>query len=74
MKMRPGLGEWGLERFPEAVTHCRRILPQDNDTEPFFLALIRKGDSSPHPSPPGGEGERSEGEEAAGGERKAAGG
>jgi len=41
--MRPGLREWGSESFPEAVTRCRRILPQDNDTEPFFLALMRKG-------------------------------
>ncbi|MBN2465268.1 RsmB/NOP family class I SAM-dependent RNA methyltransferase [candidate division WOR-3 bacterium] len=42
LKMRPGLSEWGRESFPEAVGRCRRILPQDNDTEPFFLALIRK--------------------------------
>lgn len=40
--MRPGLAEWERESFPEAVTQCRRILPQDNDTEPFFLALIRR--------------------------------
>ena len=40
--MRPGLREWETESFPEAVTRCRRILPQDNDTEPFFLALIRR--------------------------------
>jgi NOL1/NOP2/sun family putative RNA methylase len=65
MKMRPGLVEWEHERFPDSVSLCRRILPQDNDTEPFFLALIRKGDPSPHPSPPRGEGERSEGEESA---------
>jgi NOL1/NOP2/sun family putative RNA methylase len=42
LKMRPGLSEWGRESFPEAVGRCRRILPQDNDTEPFFLALIRR--------------------------------
>jgi NOL1/NOP2/sun family putative RNA methylase len=40
--MRPGLREWERESFPEVVTRCRRILPQDNDTEPFFLALIRR--------------------------------
>lgn len=40
--MRPGLSEWGRESFPDAVDRCRRILPQDNDTEPFFLALIRR--------------------------------
>jgi 16S rRNA C967 or C1407 C5-methylase (RsmB/RsmF family) len=42
LKMRPGLANWGHESFPEAVGRCRRILPQDNDTEPFFLALIRR--------------------------------
>jgi NOL1/NOP2/sun family putative RNA methylase len=42
LAMRPGLREWGRESFPETVSRCRRILPQDNDTEPFFLALIRK--------------------------------
>jgi 16S rRNA C967 or C1407 C5-methylase (RsmB/RsmF family) len=42
LTMRPGLLEWERERFPDAVSRCRRILPQDNDTEPFFMALIRK--------------------------------
>ena len=42
LAMRPGLREWEHEQFPEAVGRCRRILPQDNDTEPFFVALIRK--------------------------------
>ena len=42
LMMRPGLLEWGREQFPEAVGRCRRILPQDNDTESFFVALIRK--------------------------------
>ena len=39
---RPGLREWSGESFPEAVSRCRRILPQDNDTEPFFMASIRR--------------------------------
>ena len=42
LKMRAGLREWEREQFPEAVGRCRRILPQDNDTEPFFVALIRR--------------------------------
>jgi len=42
LKMRPGLAEWERESFPQVVSRCRRILPQDNDTEPFFLALIRR--------------------------------
>ncbi|MCR4423630.1 MAG: RsmB/NOP family class I SAM-dependent RNA methyltransferase [candidate division WOR-3 bacterium] len=39
---RPALREWNGELFPEEVQRCRRILPQDNDTEAFFVALIRK--------------------------------
>lgn len=42
LKMRPGLAEWEGDTFLEALSRCRRILPQDNDTEPFFLALIRR--------------------------------
>jgi NOL1/NOP2/sun family putative RNA methylase len=42
LAMRPGLREWGKEAYPDVVSRCRRILPQDNDTEPFFLALIRR--------------------------------
>jgi NOL1/NOP2/sun family putative RNA methylase len=42
LAVRPGLAEWEYEKFPDAVARCRRILPQDNDTEPFFLARIRK--------------------------------
>lgn len=40
--MRPGLTEWLDTRFPGELSRCRRILPQDNDTEPFFVALVRK--------------------------------
>ncbi len=39
-----GLTEWQGERYADAVERTRRILPQDNDTEAFFVALIRKGD------------------------------
>ncbi|MEO0077618.1 MAG: RsmB/NOP family class I SAM-dependent RNA methyltransferase [candidate division WOR-3 bacterium] len=42
LKMRPALCEWNGRRFPGGVAECRRILPQDNDTEAFFLARIRK--------------------------------
>jgi NOL1/NOP2/sun family putative RNA methylase len=42
LAMRPGLHGWERVQFPEAVGRCRRILPQDNDTEPFFVALIRR--------------------------------
>ncbi|MGQ9677833.1 MAG: RsmB/NOP family class I SAM-dependent RNA methyltransferase [bacterium] len=39
---RPALTEWEGETFPTSVQHCRRILPQDNNTEAFFVALIKK--------------------------------
>lgn len=42
-KMRPGLSVWKGDGFPGSVLDCRRILPQDNDSEAFFVALIRKG-------------------------------
>jgi len=46
--MRPGLTEWNGAVFPDAVRRCRRILPQDNDTEAFFVALISKRDDAAH--------------------------
>ncbi|MEO0081335.1 MAG: RsmB/NOP family class I SAM-dependent RNA methyltransferase [candidate division WOR-3 bacterium] len=41
--MRPALEKWRGRTFPGALRNCRRILPQDNDSEAFFVALIRKG-------------------------------
>ena len=41
-RMRPGLAGWEGRDYPGAVRNCRRILPQDNDTEAFFVALVRK--------------------------------
>jgi len=43
-QMRPALSDWNGNKFPPAVVQCRRILPQDNNTEAFFVALIRKPD------------------------------
>ncbi|MGC9110658.1 MAG: RsmB/NOP family class I SAM-dependent RNA methyltransferase [candidate division WOR-3 bacterium] len=43
-RMRPALTEWEGNIFPPALERCRRILPQDNNTEAFFVALIRKPD------------------------------
>lgn len=40
--MRPALAGWLDTEFPVEVTRCRRILPQDNDTEAFFVARIRR--------------------------------
>jgi NOL1/NOP2/sun family putative RNA methylase len=42
LRTRPGLGRFGPLKFPESVTACLRILPQDNDTEAFFAAVIRR--------------------------------
>ncbi|MGQ9707677.1 MAG: RsmB/NOP family class I SAM-dependent RNA methyltransferase [bacterium] len=39
---RPALKEWNGEQFPEPIGQCQRILPQDNNTEAFFVALIGK--------------------------------
>ena len=43
-RMRDALAEWKGKRFPGPVNRCRRILPQDNDSEAFFVALIRKAE------------------------------
>jgi len=40
--MREPLVEWNGRGFAGAVANIRRILPQDNDTEAFFLALVRR--------------------------------
>jgi NOL1/NOP2/sun family putative RNA methylase len=45
LRMREGLREWEGAVFPEPVAKARRVLPQDNDTEAFFVALIRKRDA-----------------------------
>ncbi len=42
LKYRKGLVEWNEKKFNEEVKECIRIYPQDNDTEGFFIAKIRK--------------------------------
>lgn len=42
IKYRPGLQEWNKEKFNKKIENCCRIYPQDNDTEGFFLAKIKK--------------------------------
>ena len=41
-KMRPGITRWQGATFDPRVEHCVRILPQDNDTAPFFVAKLTK--------------------------------
>jgi NOL1/NOP2/sun family putative RNA methylase len=41
-KTRPGVTEWQGSSYDERMVHCARILPQDNDTAPFFIARLTK--------------------------------
>jgi NOL1/NOP2/sun family putative RNA methylase len=41
-RIRNGVVEWEKRSFDARVRECGRILPQDNDTAPFFLARIAK--------------------------------
>lgn len=41
-KIRPGITKWQGETFDKRLKSCTRILPQDNDTAPFFIAKIIK--------------------------------
>jgi NOL1/NOP2/sun family putative RNA methylase len=41
-KIRPGITKWRGESFDSKLKHCARILPQDNNTAPFFIAKITK--------------------------------
>jgi len=38
----PGITQWSDVHFSEKLTKCLRIYPHDNDTDSFFIALIRK--------------------------------
>jgi len=42
LKTRPGITEWKSEKYNEEVKKCVRIYPQDNDTEGFFIAHLKK--------------------------------
>lgn len=42
VKCRPGIKEWDGEKFPESIKNCCRVYPQDNNTEGFFLAKLRR--------------------------------
>lgn len=41
VKCRPGLSEWENEKFKE-TEKCCRVYPQDNDTEGFFVAKLKR--------------------------------
>ena len=42
LKTRNGLSEWQGHKFSQEIKNCARIWPQDNDTEGFFIARMRK--------------------------------
>jgi len=42
LKYRKGICEWKGEVFDEKIEKCLRLYPQDNDTDGFFVAKIRK--------------------------------
>jgi NOL1/NOP2/sun family putative RNA methylase len=42
LKSHPGLLNWEGTDFNEVVQNCLRVYPHDNDTDGFFIALIRR--------------------------------
>jgi NOL1/NOP2/sun family putative RNA methylase len=38
----PGITQWNDTQYHEDLTKCIRIYPHDNDTDGFFIALIRR--------------------------------
>ncbi len=42
LKTRPGIEEWQGRQYTKQVKNCARIYPQDNDSEGFFVAKIKK--------------------------------
>lgn len=46
---RPGITRWQDQDYDARVAACARILPQDNDTAPFFVARITRKGTPPEP-------------------------
>ncbi len=42
VKTREGILEWKGKKFSSQIKNCCRVWPQDNDTEAFFLARLRR--------------------------------
>jgi NOL1/NOP2/sun family putative RNA methylase len=42
VKCRPGITSWEEEKYGKEVTKSCRVYPQDNNTEGFFIAKLRK--------------------------------
>ncbi len=43
LKTRPGMTKWNDKEYLEDVKYSCRIYPQDNNTEGFFIAKLKKG-------------------------------
>ncbi len=41
-KLRAGITEYRGKKFDDSVAKCARVWPQDNDTQQFFVAKLRK--------------------------------
>jgi len=42
IKTRPGITEWKEKKYDEKVKFAKRVYPQDNNTEGFFVAKFRR--------------------------------
>ncbi|MBU0894465.1 MAG: RsmB/NOP family class I SAM-dependent RNA methyltransferase [Nanoarchaeota archaeon] len=42
IKPRPGITNWEDKKYSKEITKCARIYPQDNNTEGFFIAKLKK--------------------------------
>jgi tRNA (cytosine49-C5)-methyltransferase len=42
IKFREGIAEWEGKKYNKEIKNCARIYPQDNNTEGFFIAKLRK--------------------------------
>jgi len=43
LKSHPGLTHWENTKYHETIHNCLRVYPHENNTDGFFIALIRKG-------------------------------
>jgi NOL1/NOP2/sun family putative RNA methylase len=41
----PGLSQWKNSQYEDSMHRCLRVYPHDNDTDGFFIALIRRASS-----------------------------
>jgi len=42
LKTHQGISEWEGKKFSNEIKKCKRVWPQDNDSEGFFVAKLRK--------------------------------